>query len=153
MKVSTLRILLIKLEYNFLIIITTTYTTTYPFLRIWAIRRSLFGRSLCSVRLFQSVAGRKIRLPPFHSHFTAQKNKEAKNRQPYFFCCSFLIFTRSLPCVRWGYCIHNTTSFRYTPHIQAHAYLVSLHLENKDKITIIDPTALIYSCSPTLLHI
>ena len=32
-----------------------------------AIKRSLSGRSLCSVRLFQSVVGRKSLLPPFHS--------------------------------------------------------------------------------------
>jgi len=44
-------------------------------------------------------------LPPFHRHFTAQKNKavQPKAGQPYFFRCSFLIFTRSLPAFGRAY--------------------------------------------------
>ncbi len=64
--------------------------------------RSLFGRSLCSVRLFQSPDGYR---GPFHRHFTAQKNNAVPQKpgQLYFFRCSFLIFTRSLPAFGRAY--------------------------------------------------
>ena len=58
-----------------------------------AINRSLYGRSLSSVRLFQSVVPASI---PQTLHST-KKIRQPKNRQPHFFRCSFLIFTRSLP--------------------------------------------------------
>ncbi len=58
-----------------------------------AINRSLYGRSLCFVRLFQSVVPPSV---PQTLHST-KKIRQPKNRQPHFFRCSFLIFTRSLP--------------------------------------------------------
>ncbi len=59
--------------------------------------------SLRSFPLFRSAVpvGRAF----LHStdHFTAQKIRQPKNRQPYFFRCSFLIFTRSLPAFGRAY--------------------------------------------------
>ena len=85
--------------------------TTFTLLITRAIKRSLFGRSLCFVRLLQSVVPPSV---PQTLHST-KKTQQLKKKQLYFFCCSFLIFTRSLPFVRQGLCIHNTASFRYTP--------------------------------------
>jgi hypothetical protein len=81
----------------------------YHFTR--AIKRSHYGRSLCSVRLFQSPASYR---GPFHRHFTAQKNTVALSSH-----CIFSLFVPHLhtltSCVRRGYCIQPTASFRYTP--------------------------------------
>ena len=71
--------------------------------------------SLRSFSLFRSAA--PVSRASFRSTDTSQhkKTQQLKKKQLYFFCCSFLIFTRSLPFVRQGLCIHNTASFRYTP--------------------------------------
>ena len=57
-----------------------------------------------------------------HSAGTTQHNKNSSLKiSSYFYCAaSFLIFTRSLPCVRQGYYIHNTASFRFTPQATFH---------------------------------
>ena len=60
-------------------------------------RRSNQSVSLRSFPLFRSavpVGRASLRSTDTSQH---KKNKVAKNRQPHFFRCSFLIFTRSLP--------------------------------------------------------
>ena len=58
-----------------------------------AIKRSLFGRFLCSVRLFQSV------VPPSVPQALQQHSKITALKKSRYFPApfSFLIFTRSLP--------------------------------------------------------
>ena len=43
------------------------------------------------------------------------KKNSRLNKPLFFFVPHFLIFTRSLPCVRRGYHIHPTASFSYSP--------------------------------------
>jgi hypothetical protein len=92
----------------------------YLFAKDIVIKRSLFGRSLCSVRQLQSVVGSKASF--LHSAGTTQhdKNSSLKNSSYSYCAASFLIFTRSLPFVRQGYYMHNTASFRFTPQATLH---------------------------------
>jgi hypothetical protein len=63
------------------------------FYKVRAIKRSLFGRFLCSVRLFQSV------VPPSVPQSLQQHSKITALKKSRYFTApfSFLIFTRSLP--------------------------------------------------------
>jgi hypothetical protein len=64
-----------------------------------AIKRSLFGRSLCFVRLFQSVVPSSV---PQTLHST-KKYSSLKISSYIFSAVSFLIFTRSLPAFGRAY--------------------------------------------------
>ena len=55
-------------------------------------KRSLCGRSLCSVRLFQSVVP-----PSIPQSRQLRQKRPLKNKKHIFGVVSFLIFTRSLP--------------------------------------------------------
>jgi hypothetical protein len=72
-----------------------------------AIKRSLFGRSLCFVRLFQSVVPPSVpQALQQHREITALKKK------PLFLCAVFVPHLHTVTsCVRRDYCIHNTASF------------------------------------------
>ncbi len=60
-------------------------------------------------------------LLPFHSPVVSLRIRQSRKKRdslPVRFL--HLIFTRSLPCVRRGYCIRNTASFRYAPQAMLH---------------------------------
>ena len=80
-------------------------------------KRSLFGRSLCSVRLFQSV------VPPSIPQALQQHSKiTALKKSPYFPApFSFLIFTQSLPA------FVGTTSSTIQPHLLRSVNYASRH--------------------------
>jgi hypothetical protein len=75
-----------------------------------AIKRSHSGRSLCSVRLFQSVVGRKSLLPPFHSPLVSIASASPEKGQATTTLPRPHLHTLS-SFVRRGYYIHNTASF------------------------------------------
>ena len=84
-----------------------------------AIQRSLSGRSLCSVRLFQSVVGRKSLVPPFHSPLVSIASASPEKGQAATTLPRPHLLTLS-SCVRRGYYIHNTASFHFSPQAPLH---------------------------------